>query len=278
MRNIRYFALAAALSLFVSYTGCGPIRPILTDVKTTQAGEIVIMEPRPGVQLRTLFVHPAEPVAALVLLEAGSGVIGLETMLGKPTMQNGHGFLARNVYRFGENRLAAALVDAPFDQAAGLDPIFRTQDKHIADLKLVVETMKLRTGKPVWLVGSSAGAFSAVAAAERLGRDVGGIVLLSPPTSSVEIPGGLFDMNLAGVNVPVLIMVHQDDTCPVSRPEEARKIRAAMTSSPRTLIKTLTGGAPVASGACGPQSPHGFQGQDAEAVAAIVEFIKNAKP
>src|SRR5260221_681127 len=85
----------------------------------------------------------------------------------------------------------------------------------------------------------SPGAPAAMAGAATLPpKTVAGAVISSP----VSVPGlrdSVFDVALAQVSVPVLIQIHQDDSCLLTPPINAARIKAALTSAPVAEIQTF---------------------------------------
>ena len=116
--------------------------------------ETVVDLPTRGVTQRFLHLQPANPVANLILLPGGDGVLGLRTDgTGEMELLEG-GALSRNRQRFAEQGFAVAVVDAPSDMQLGsVMSVYRQSTEHLADLVAVIGYMRERADVPVWVVG-----------------------------------------------------------------------------------------------------------------------------
>jgi hypothetical protein len=96
-------------------------------------------------------------------------------------------------------------------------------------------------------------------------------------TESVSRKGGshetVFDAHPEFVNVPALVVANRDDACKVAPPDDAPKIAASMTHSPRTNVIYVSGGV-LRSTDCGSLSPHGYCGIEQSVIDAIVAWMK----
>ena len=222
------------------------------------------MEPRPGVTVNVRVFDTASPVAIAVLFMGGSGKLEQHTNTrGYP------GFLAGNAERFAAHGLIAALVDAPSDQrgADGMSPQFRAGPDHAADIDAVIARLKLGADLPVWVIGVSQGTISAANAAVNGRHPIDGVVLAS---SSMTITR----MKLARVTAPALLVAHEDDGCPGTPPQGARRIAQALTGAPVAEVEFFSGGETEGPNPCHPGTPHTFHGIQDSVVAFIAEFIK----
>ena len=85
----------------------------------------------------------------------------------------------------------------------------------------MIAGMRARTHLPVWLIGTSRGAISAVNAASRLSGAAApdGLILTSPVTSGREVAfkawvaHSVFSLDLGDIKMPVLVIVHAEDKC-----------------------------------------------------------------
>lgn len=153
---------------------------------------------------------------------------------------------------------------------------FRASKEHAQDIDAVVRYLKGRADVPVWLVGTSRGTESAANAATRV-SGVAGLVLTSSITQPNKHGTGVLVMKLEDIQVPTLIVAHQDDECEHTPPADAVRIVERLVSSPRVELKMLRGGKPPKSTACEALAAHGFFGIEQEAVDTIVQFIKSAR-
>jgi hypothetical protein len=139
--------------------------------------------------------------------------------------------------------------------------------------------VRTQTKAPIWLVGTSQGTNAAVGGASRLTKgEIAGVVL----TSSLTRQGGkpdlketVFAADLAAIKVPVLILSHSGDRCAITPPVDAANIKAALKSSPKVEVATVSGGLPPISDPCEAKSEHGFYGIEDSVVAQIAGWIKS---
>lgn len=246
-------------------------------------GELRSLAVRPGVTLAYSQTPPSGPApVSLVLLAGGSGHVKLDAQ-GCATALKGNA-LVRIQPLLQARGYGTALVDAPSDQQTGEDGLggFRTDPRHAADLGRLIETLRAsQGGGEVWLVGTSRGTISAANAASRLQGTAApdGVVLSSIVT--VGTPMGrkgwtaqsVFDLDLAAIHQPVLLLGHADDGCQRSPPSQMGEVARRMRST-RQAQQLIEGGPGGSGDACEGRSPHGFAGQDAELVEAIRRFVR----
>lgn len=257
---------------------------------------VTITTPR-GVEQSFILIKPDHPVASVILFAGGSGLLRLNRV---PPLQVGPddhivgNFLVRSREKFAAYDFMVAVVDAPADQELGMGPYFRLSDSHASDIGAVAEYLKREAGLPVWLVGTSAGSWSAASGAIGAGRDgiatssIDGLVLTSTVTRlpqesayakafsrfSSVYPAGVISMALEEIRVPTLIVSHSDDGCYATPAADAPALAKHLTRAPKVEIALISGGDPPRSDPCEAHSQHGFLGVEAQAVARIAEFIK----
>jgi len=222
--------------------------------------------------------------AVLVLLVGGAGHLALDDD-GCPRRLTGNSLIKKQAI-FHAAGYATVLVDAPSDHRGkeGLGG-FRIAAAHAADLGRVIAGMRARTGVPVWLIGTSRGAISAVNAAARLTGAAApdGLILTSPLTAGREgaykawVAHSVFSLDLPAIKIPVLVVVHAADKCIRTPPGDAGDV-IEKTESAREQTVTVTGGPGWRGGeglkACRGKSPHGFFRQEAEVAAGMIRFIE----
>lgn len=232
---------------------------------------IVTLETRPGINLTSYFMLREGAKANLLILTGGSGSIGLKD--GVPTSEN---FLVRNRERFAAAGFNVFLMGRPADRS-DLDAAFRISAEHVEDLRRVVDFLRKENGLPVWLVGTSRGTTSGAAGAIALGQDIAGLVLTSSITR-ITTPGAVASQNIEAIRVPTLVMHHARDACRACRPHEVSWIMDKLTNAPVKKLMVVDGGGEARGDPCEPLHWHGFIGMDAEAVAAITNWITDPKP
>lgn len=240
------------------------------------AAELVRIPLRPNAELRIAIEPPAGPAAAYALLFAGGhGKIQLDGA-GEPRGLRGN-FLIRARNHLKARGIGVVLVDAPSDYQgeAGLWP-YRMHHDYAGDMGQAVNLVKRRFGRPVWLVGTSAGTLSVANAAARLSHAnrPDGVVF----TSSITRPSRrrtetVFSVHLAAYNGPALVVSHEQDGCFATPAADAPRLLAALAAARPKKMLILNGGSPPRSEPCEAFAQHGFLGIEAQAMNAIADFI-----
>jgi hypothetical protein len=288
----RVFRLTLVLGMLSAAT-CGAAR-------AGSASVVSLSTPR-GVQQAFILIKPDHPVASVILFAGGEGALGLtgasSLELGAENFDYAGNFLVRSREKFAAHDFVVAVVDAPSDHPDGMGPNFRISKNHAIDIGVVAEYLKSQASVPVWLVGTSAGTWSAARGAIGAGRDaiatgsIDGLVLTStvthtPPDSEFgkafpefakDRPEGVMSMALPQIRVPTLIVSHREDSCEATRPADAPALAKRLTRASKVEIALLTGGDPPRSDECNAYAPHGYFGIEAQAVDTIARFI-NSKP
>jgi hypothetical protein len=276
----RVCAAAIALSMF------GLLVPAA--LAQSRCGEVATLETHSNTTTRYALAYPPQGAkAALVLLAGGGGHVDLDEQA-CPRALKGNSLL-RSLPHFHAAGFATAVVDAPSDHMDG-DGLggFRSAAQHAEDLGKVIADVRIRTKKPVWVVGTSRGAISAANAASRLSGAAApdGVVLTSALMSGHTggrkpwVAQTVFDLPLEAIRMPVLVVGHAEDRCVRSPPELMPNI-TARTNSAREQVATIEGGPgkPAAPNidVCEGRTPHGFLDQEADAAAGIARFIGGGK-
>jgi pimeloyl-ACP methyl ester carboxylesterase len=233
---------------------------------------VVDIATRPGVTQRLLVLAPAQARAAVVLFAGGHGGLQIQP---DGTLRWGAGnFLVRTRQLFADQGLAVVLVDAPSDRQG--EPFlggFRQSPEHAADVKAVIAWLRARSDVPVWLVGTSRGTQSvAYVASELSGREgPDGIVLTSSILSdrkSRPVPA----MPLEKIRVPVLVVHHEKDACPLCSFAQIPSLMSRLENSPRAQLLSFTEGQSRGD-PCEAFAYHGYNGIEAEVVRQIAGWI-----
>jgi len=213
-----------------------------------------------------------DATATVILLPGGDGGIG-KIAEGKPTSNN---FLVRSRELFFQNGLNVVVMGRVSDQD-GLDYGYRISSEHVHDVGVVVDYAIKETGKPVWIVGTSRGTVSGTAATIALGNNkVAGLVLTSSVTSKKI--GAVPTQNLGSITVPVLVVHHEKDICPVCRPYEAGGIVRGLAAARTKKLVLVKDGSDPAGDPCGNQHWHGYINAEKSTVDLIANWIKNPGP
>jgi pimeloyl-ACP methyl ester carboxylesterase len=223
-----------------------------------------------------LLLSAQAPRGSVVLFPGADGDIHLDE---GGTLEHASNFLVRVRMDFVAAGYNVAIVDSPSDQASLRD--FRTTPAHAVDIKGVIAYLRTKNRGPVWLIGTSRGTVSATNAAARL-REGGpdGVVLTSTVTlsSSGAAQTSVYNTDLAAIRVPVLILSHRSDGCPVTPMHASEELVAKLTGAPAVDFRTVSGGKPPESGACAPYSPHGYFGVEQQATSIIIPWMKAHEP
>ena len=241
-----------------------------------RAQEIVTLATRPRVtQSYFLARVPEKPEAIAILFPGGGGDIRLRSEGGDIKFSQGN-FLVRVRGEFVKRGIVAAVIDAPSDQRGGwgMSDGFRFSKEHLADVQAVIADLGKRfPGLPIFLVGTSRGSISAASLGTRTdGGIAAGVVLTSSMFRATnprarESGPGLSRFDFGTIKVPVLIVHHREDACPVSPYGDAASLAKMFP------LVSVTGGLPPTSDACEPMSPHGYLGRETETVDAIVNWM-----
>lgn len=263
--KLRLQAILAMLALSFSVTHVG--------AQAQDSGKMFrIATARPDSDI-PLFVQAKEGAKATVLLmPGGKGGIG---PLGKDGRPSGTNFLIRSGNQFLPAGFNVAMMSKPTDQP-GLDGPLRVSAGHMDDIRRAINFLKRRFGVPVWMIGTSWGSTSTAAAAIAL-RDEGlitGIALTSSITSP-RIKQAVPRLELEKINIPTLVMHHEQDACRHCRPSEVDSILIGLKNAPiRKLIMVNGGGSPTGD-PCFEFHYHGYIGMEKEAVEMIAAWINN---
>jgi pimeloyl-ACP methyl ester carboxylesterase len=234
--------------------------------------KLIALDVRPGASVPIYYMKRDAAWATVVLLPGGAGGIGIRD--GVPTSDN---FVVRSRDHFAESGFNVAVVGRPTDKK-DLDFADRIGAWHIEDLRKVVAHLKRDAGVPVWLVGTSRGTISAAAAAIALGKEeLAGIVLTASVTSAKR-PGALPKQQLSAIRIPVLVLHHEKDACPICQPSDVPLIISGLKNAPVKKQIMVKAGANPKGNPCEALHWHGFIGMEKEAVQIIAAWIKNPRP
>ena len=241
--------------------------------------KLIKVKSKRGVSQPFLFVLPDNPKAGVILFVGGDGVLKLSSS--GQINENENNFFSRTYDKFSDHGLMIALVDVPSDKKKGA--MFRISKNHVQDMFSVIQYMKKKANVPIWMVGTSMGSFSAANVAINKQKKVSGLVLTSSVTRPAEsrdlkkltkkYADGVAGMKLKKFKKPVLIVSHKYDSCDVSPPGDAAKLKSKFKKSPRVKVVILDGGNADKSDPCHALSSHGFYGIEEEAVKLIADFI-----
>jgi pimeloyl-ACP methyl ester carboxylesterase len=233
------------------------------------AEDIVILPTRGEVTQSYLLSAPeaGKARAVAILFPGGAGKVDLERETARALLDRGN-FLVRARRLLAGSGIAAAVMDAPSDQSAGMDDRLRLGTAHTEDIEKVVGDLKKRfPGLPVFLVGTSRGTVSAAAAGARLGKAADGVVLTATLFLASGKQAGLSGFDFASIPSPLLFVHHVNDGCAYTPYSSAKR------HAERYPLVSVSGGQPAQSKPCEAMSAHGFLGREAETVDAIAKWM-----
>ena len=259
-----------------------PFRAALTGTALAAAFLLALAEPAAaqnvvsdiplagGVSERVVFTTPANPAAILVMFAGGDGTVEIADS-GTIYRSSGN-FLMRTRPLWLAQGFAVEILGAPNNASLNGQ---RKTEAYADAVGRAVDFARTRARGPVWLVGTSAGTTGAANGAARLTGRVAGLVLTSSVTRQNSGSETVFDANLAAITVPVLIVANRRDSCAATPPDDAARIAAALTRSPRKeVVYVESDQIEPRSPPCEAMSPHGYLGIEAAVVERMADWIR----
>ena len=231
-------------------------------------GSLFKVPTRDGV-VTTLFWEAAPDAKATVFLFPGGGGGFGKFEDGKAT---GGNFLVRSAPYFLANGFNVAIFGRPNDMEE-LGWTERTESKHMTDVAKVLESVKQKSGLPVWIVGTSRGTVSATAMAINVPDPTIAGLMLNSSVVRYATPGAVPRQDLKAIKIPVLVYHHAKDACKHCQASEVPYILKGLINAPIKKLMVVDGGANPTGDVCAGQHWHGFIGMEKEAVHAISDWI-----
>lgn len=265
-------ALGAVLAQAHAAEAEGPPAATAAALTAPASGTVWSLPTRDGVRTTVYWEAAPNAWATVLLFPGGVGGFG-KLEQNRPSSNN---FLVRSAGEFREQGLNVAI----FGRANGqeLAPQDRMGAEHLQDIRQVLQAVRAHSSLPVWLVGTSRGTTSVAAAASRM-PDAGlaGVVLTSSIVAPAE-PGALPSLDLAAIRVPVLLVQHARDACPLCTPSAMPGVLARFTQAPVKQLQLVDGGAHPTGGVCHALHWHGFIGMEHMAVQRITQWMRQPQP
>ncbi|HEX5779413.1 MAG TPA: hypothetical protein VFY21_11285 [Xanthobacteraceae bacterium] len=237
--------------------------------------EKVVEIPSRGTKVRALLSVPPNPVASVVLLAGGHGVLAIS-----PNGKLGWGAgnqLVRTRAAYAKAGFATIVPDAAPDMGTPKAPKngFRWSAEHGRDIGAVVAYMRT-IKQPVALVGTSR---AAVATGAMLAHVAGSgrpdMVVLTAPMLMTHGNQPSFQQamgnNPAKAQLPFLVIGHGKDTCAYTLPASIDAFRKWHGGK---LEVVLLDGPEGRGDPCEAQAAHGFAGIDGVVVVTVSDWIK----
>ena len=240
------------------------------------AAEVVHLKTR-DTHIHVLIEGPAKPSAVVVIFSGGDGDVQF-TDDGTIT-KGAQNFAVRTRMLLQQHGLATAVLSTPDDNRDLR--LFAASSGYAEDVENVMAMLRARfPGVPIWMHGTSRGTVSIAEAAPKIKNPANrpdGIVFSSSVTERSKYDV-VFDGDLAGLTMAVLVLQHKDDPCYVTPPDGAEKLLQALTrAKPKRLVMIAGGGAHARGADCMPHSHHGFIDVEAEAIDTMVDFIRTPR-
>lgn len=232
-------------------------------------------------------VHePSATPKALVLLIAGGQLNANIQGSGSVVTFSGGNFLVRSAHLFAAQGFRVVTIDRPSDflddiggstSGTAYDP-YRISVRHSVDLSTVINMANGIDNLPVFIVGTSRGAISAVAQ-NMLGE---AIALSSPVTAGngtpVGHPGSPPNVQPDFVQVPAHVMWHIQDACSTTQPVDSKNLVSALLSAGVDSASDAVSGGfedPSQPNKCQANTFHGFLGIESCAVGTTTSWMDN---
>ncbi|MFI5447802.1 alpha/beta hydrolase [Polaromonas sp. UC242_47] len=260
---LRYSLSTALLCLGLAGQG--------VQAQTTQ--KVVDIPSRPGITQRFVYISPAAPRAAVILLAGGHG--GLQISASGAYTWGAGNFLVRTRQQFADAGLAVAVIDAPSDrQSPPFLSGFRQTPEHTSDVRAVIAWLKQQAPVPVWLVGTSRGTQSAAYVATELSPAAGGPdgLVLTATILTDNTGRAVPKMPLEKLTIPVLVVHHTQDGCKHCAFSDMPLLMTPLAKTPKAELIALSGGQSQGD-PCEAKAYHGFNGLEAEAVGKISNWV-----
>jgi nucleotide-binding universal stress UspA family protein len=206
----------------------------------------------------------------VLLISGGAGGMGFDG-----TQPKSDNFLVRTRELFAAKGFNVAVLGLSSDMR-DLTQEIRVTTEHAQDVLAVVKAIRAASPRPVWLVGTSRGTFSAAAAAMLdQGQAVDGIVLTSGyhPGLLKLRTGPLSQLGVDSIKVPTLVYHHKNDGCRETLASGVTGMVTALSSSPVKKLWLVEGGGPPSGNPCQPRGFHGFVGMEQQAIDDIASWI-----
>ena len=236
------------------------------------AAELLKIPTRPGVTQSIFLVSAsASPSWVVVLFTGGDGNISAAGS--GPTRMLGN-FLVRTASYWADHGDAYAIFDAPSDNAAGMQDVFRLSPDASTDVEAtVLELRKRYPDAKVAMIGTSRGTITVGNVLKRHQELADAFVMTSPVTRANRGQAGLFGLGWNGNKARVLVLSNVNDSCQVS-PVGAAKQMAEENGFDFVSVSSSMGEGDRKSD-CKAHSPHGFLGIETKVLDSIAAWLNN---
>ena len=210
--------------------------------------------------------------------ESESSIANIISIVGGKGLKNKHGksrnFLVRGKEKFISESMNYYLFPN-YNEKEKASYELRTSIERIERILALVEAIKKRNSKPVFIVGFSRGSVDAGKFAKIYPEQISGIVVASGIYTNFSRKAENYSMELIiGENLqsPILIVHHEDDNCIATPFSNAKKFFIGLKAPSKNLLAYSDG--LTSGGECGPFHHHGFEGIEEKVVEDIANWIR----
>lgn len=207
--------------------------------------------------------------ATVFLFNGGNGFVPFN----KAGMPRGQNFLLKSYPLFATKQVNVVVVGTR--EAVAQMPDEYRFNEHPADIRAIAKVIKEKSDAPIWLVGTSRGTVSVVAAASGDTEKLYAGIVLTSSFVEPKNPYTVVRQNVDNVKVPVLVYHHSGDGCRAAKPSDAEWAAKRFSSASVKSFVTVSGGDEVASGDPCSSGHHTFIGMEEKAVSDIVSWINH---
>jgi len=238
---------------------------LLWAISTSVLAQVIDIPHQDEAPTRTLLVNATKPRAVVLLFPGGGGQAGI---FDNGSAKSKHTFI-RSLDLWAQYGIDAVLVDSPYNLGHTRSNLRGRQD-HLNRVDEVVRFYKAKLNLPIWIFGHSMGSSTATYYANELdssGKKISGII----------IAGTIYTANLnQDVEIPVLGIHHQQDTCGVTPVSATSTIINSRSSKWISKLEIIEGGISEGS-VCESFAYHGFNQTEPELIKSAAQFILNQK-
>ena len=209
--------------------------------------------------------------------ENRSSIANVVAIIGGNGLKNKHGksrnFLVRTKEKF-KNNLINYYLFPNYNKREKASYEFRVSAKRVERIFALLEVIKKRNNKPIFIAGFSRGSVDAGKIAKIYPDGISGIILASGIYTNFSKKAEFYSMQIIigeSVQVPTLIVHHTDDDCIATPFYYAKKFYRRLKAPSKMLFAYsdgLTNG-----GECGPFNHHGFEGLEQKVAGDIASWI-----
>jgi dienelactone hydrolase len=230
-------------------------------------------------RVRALLLTPARPAGSVILLAGGHGnlALGKDGSIGWGAGNQ----LVRTRAAYSGSGFATLVPDIAPDLKQGSGGVagYRWSERYARDIGALIAHMR-SIAEPVYLIGTSRAALSVAKAAVDLSTGPtrpdavvvtsGMLIHISTAQPSAERNVG----RLERVRQPILLVYHEKDGCPYTPAASAAKAKTLFRGAKTVDVVLLQGGSAGRGDPCEARSHHGFEGQDAEVVKTVTDWLR----